>query len=77
MLKKPRSAVSEKTFQERYYVTEPGWPRRLFRDAALVIYIVRMLWMWLVVGGRVRRDYRRCMKSGNVYRVDHLAKDNY
>jgi hypothetical protein len=66
-----------KTFQESYYLEDAGLFRRLRRDLGLLLYISKMIWMWTVVGGRVRRDYTRCEDRDEIYWIDHLDGDNF
>ena len=69
--------ATKKTFQESYYLEDAGLFRRLRRDLGLLVYIGKMIWMWTVVGGRVRRDYTRREDRGEIYWIDHLDGDNF
>ena len=63
-----------RTFQERYYLGTGGPGRRLWRDLRLLAYVAALGWRWLIVGGRVRRAYRRALRTGRPWYIDHLAE---
>ena len=64
--------MTQRGFRERYYLTEAGILRRLWRDVRYLGYVASVIWAWLIVGGRVRREYERCRRNGDTYWVDHL-----
>jgi hypothetical protein len=49
--------------------TEPA-PGTLRRDLALLVRIAGMLFQYTFAGGRLRREYRRCLRRGEVFWVD-------
>lgn len=61
------------SFGEEFYLTTPNPWRRLRRNLRLLGYIGFMAWVWLIVGGRVRRARRKALRSGQPYYVDELA----
>lgn len=64
------SSLAMATLEDRFCVREGGWWRRSRRDVALLAYLARLIWLWLVPGGRVRRAYRAKAAAGDVYWVD-------
>ena len=58
------------TLEERFCVRERGWLRRLRRDVDLLLYLARLISLWLVAGGRLRRAYRAKQAAGGTYWVD-------
>jgi hypothetical protein len=63
-----------RTFQDRYYLRKAGPLRRLLRDVRLLTYIAGIALRWLVVGTWVRLAYRRAVRTGRPYFIDHLAE---
>ncbi len=61
------------TFQERYYLRDPSPVKRLYRNIRLLGYVARVAWTWLVLGGKVRRRYRKAEARGDRYQIDFLA----
>ena len=62
-----------KTFQEAFYLETRNPLLRLSRNVRLFGYILRMIWFWGLLGGRVRRAVRRSQRSGHTYYIDELA----
>ncbi len=48
----------------------------LRRNIAALRQFVRIWWLWLTIGRKVRREYRRCQHSGEKFFVDdYLSGD--
>lgn len=63
----------KKTTSERQFrLYETGWRKRLARDLFVLRYLWRFTWLWLFVGGRLRREKRRAQKEGRVIYVDNI-----
>ena len=67
--------MTEKSFQERYYLHEGGWWRRLWRDIRFLGYIASVIWYYAILGHKVRRDYRACEARGETYWIDPLDSE--
>ena len=65
-----------KSFQQRFYLHDPGLLKTLWRDVRMLGYILEVIWAWTVVGGRVRRAYRRCERSGDTWWIDTLDAED-
>ena len=61
------------TFQEDFYLETSNPLRRLWRNLRLFGYVLRVLWLWAVLGGRVRRAVRRAGKAGDPFFIDSLG----
>ena len=61
------------SFGEEFYLTTRNPWRRLRRNLRLLGYIGFMAWVWLIVGGRVRRARRKALRGGQPYYVDELG----
>ena len=64
------------SFSENFYLHEPGRLRHLLRDLRFAGYLARIIWYYVVFGGRVRREYQRCIERGEVYRIDQLSDED-
>ncbi len=53
-----------KSFQEDFYLETSSPLRRLWRNLRLFGYVLRVVWFWVVLGGRVRRAVRRARRAG-------------
>lgn len=62
------------SFQEDYYLETAGLSRRLWRNVRLVGYVVRVVWFWLVLGGRIRRAVRKAARTGEPFIIDSLGE---
>jgi hypothetical protein len=60
------------SFEARFYLGEAGRWQRLRRDLRLVAHLLGLAWWWLVVGARVRRDYRAARQAGEMVRLDEM-----
>ncbi len=57
-------------YEQRFYLESGGPWRRAWRDLRLALYLVRLTWRWLTVGGRIRRAYARCARDGQPFWLD-------
>ena len=64
------------SFEDRFCLTQRNLASRLGRDARLILYLARLAWGWLWIGGRVRRAYRACRQSGRTYWLDSPPTDH-
>jgi|GEM_PF-695589 len=64
------------SFSESFYLDAPGRLRRLVRDIRFIGYLAHVIWYYVVFGGRVRREYRRCQERGEIYRIDSLSEED-
>ena len=51
-----------------------SFPHRLWRDIKLITNMGIIFIGWLIIGNKVRRDYRRCQEEGKPYFVDSHRK---
>ena len=68
--------MTERSFQERYYLHTPGIAQRLGRDIRLLAYIGKVIFYWGVVGARVRWQYRKAERSGDTYWLESLEAED-
>ena len=62
-----------RTSSERYFrLYENDWRKRFARDLWVLRYLWRIFWLWLTVGGRLRREKRRAEREGRVFHIDHI-----
>lgn len=61
------------SFRDAYYLSSANPFRRLWRNVRLFFYVLRIVWLWTVPGGRVRRAVARARKSGQPLSIDFLA----
>ncbi len=57
-------------FEDRFCLTTRNPLAHLWRDLRLIVYLARLGWGWLWYGGRVRRAYRACLRTGRTYWLD-------
>ncbi len=60
------------TYGEKFYLHEANWLRRLWRDLRLLAYIAQIMWLWAVLGGRLRRLNRAHTTRGTTFPIDFL-----
>lgn len=65
-----------KSFQERFYLHEGGLLKTAWRDLRMLGYILQVIWAWTVMGGRVRRAYHDCERSGQTWWIDRLDAED-
>ena len=63
-----------KSFEDRFYLQDAGFLRRAARDVLLFCYLASKVLLWVVLGRRVRKAYRRAERSGAPLAVDELHK---
>lgn len=61
------------TFEHRFHELRRGLHWRLWRDVRCAAFILSLIWRNLTVGARVRRKYRACKRSGEVFWLDDPA----
>ncbi|MEN8195869.1 MAG: hypothetical protein ABFS30_05045 [Pseudomonadota bacterium] len=63
----------QRTSSERYFrLYENDRRKRLSRDLWVLRYLSRIFWLWLTVGGRLRREKRRAERAGRVFHIDRI-----
>ncbi len=66
-----------KSFQERFYLTERTRLKTLWRDMRMLGYILQVIYAWVFIGGRVRRAYRHCERTGETWWIDELDREDF
>ena len=61
-----------KSFQEDFYLETSSPARRLWRNLRLLGYVLQMVWVWAVPGGRLRARLRRARRTGEPVVIDAL-----
>ena len=61
-----------KSFAQLYCLEEAGFWRRLGRDLRLLKSFYQAIAMWVVLGRKVRKEYRRCQATGETFVLDRL-----
>jgi hypothetical protein len=65
-----------KTASERFFRLYDRDPvKRLKRDLWVLRYMAKLLLLWFVVGGRLRRAKARAARDGRVLHVDTIAHE--
>lgn len=62
--------ADQASFESRYYLGDASLLRRCWRDLALIGSSARFLWLWLTLGGRLRRTVRDAEREGRVVRLE-------
>ncbi len=65
-----RGAKTSSEKQFRLY--EPGLGKRLARDWWVFKYLFRIFWLWLTIGGKLRRAKRAAAKEGRTLYLDQI-----
>ncbi len=65
-------ARKQTTSEKQFRVYAPGWRARLARDWFVARYIWRIFWLWLTVGGKLRRAKRAAAREGRVLPIDRV-----
>ena len=60
------------TSERQFRLYDPGLRQRLRRDWFVLRYLGRITWLWLTVGGKLRREKRRAAREGRVLYIDHV-----
>jgi len=68
-----QNSPREKTTSEKQFrIKEDSFVLRLKRDIFVFRYLCRIVWMWLTVGGRIRRAHREAARAGQIYYIDDI-----
>ena len=62
------ATTSEQQFRIK---VDSFWVRRL-RDWFVFRYLVRIIWMWMTVGRRIRNAHQEAKRSGTIFYIDDL-----
>lgn len=62
------------SFEKEYVLQDARPGQRLARDWRLGKHILRVFWMWLTVGRRLRKATRDAERNGTSFRIDHLRR---
>ena len=62
----------ETTSEKQFRIKVDSFRLRLQRDIFVFLYLARIIWMWLTVGGRIRRAHRAAQRSGKIYYIDNI-----
>ena len=65
-------ARKQTSSEKQFRVYTPGWRARLARDWFVARYIWRIFWLWLTVGGKLRKAKRAAAREGRVLPVDRV-----
>ncbi len=57
-------------FDDEFHVLDDNRWKRLRRDVRLIRWIVKSFLAYLIVGGRIRRNFNRKKKVGEPYWID-------
>ena len=60
------------TSEKQFRIKEDSFWLRLERDIFVFRYLARIVWMWLTVGGRIRRTHRDAKRTGKIYYIDNI-----
>lgn len=58
--------------EKQFRVYEPGLRKRIARDWFVARYIWRIFWLWLTVGGKLRKAKREAARDGRVLPIDRV-----
>ena len=61
---------SMSTFDEVFHVLEDSRWKRLRRDLRIAMWLLKALYTYVVLGGRIRRAYLEKKRSGEPYWLD-------
>ena len=67
-----RRGAPATTSEKQFRLYEPGLRKRLARDWFVARYIWRIFWLWMTVGGKLRRAKRDAAKEGRVLYIDKV-----
>lgn len=62
----------ETSSEKQFRIKENSFWLRRKRDIFVFQYLVRIVWMWLTVGGRIRSAHRKAQRTGNIYFIDNI-----
>ncbi len=63
------------TYGEKFYLHEANWLQRLWRDLRLLAYIAQIIWLWSVLGRRLRRLNHTHTARGTTFPIDFLGDE--
>jgi hypothetical protein len=46
------------------------------RHIGIYWYMANTLWAWFYHGGRIRREYKKCIAENSVYIIDKISSDD-
>ena len=58
------------TYEQMFYVTEPGFWPRFRRDLRLLKFLSMTLIFWATKGRRIRKVYRTALAEGRPFVID-------
>lgn len=61
------------TFEDRYYLGDASWPRRLWRDLRIIGSSARFLWLWFTLGGKMRRALREAERGQRLLNLEDFV----
>lgn len=65
----------ERTSSERYFrVYERNPCKRAWRNVWVFVYLAKIFLLWLIVGGRLRRQLRRARREGKVIELEKVME---
>ena len=62
------------SFEEKYYLTNPGLLRRIRRDLALFLDSFAFLLLWLTQGRKIRQAYRQAQLENTEILLEDILK---
>lgn len=62
----------ETTSEQQFRIKVDGFWARRRRDRFVFRYLARIIWMWLTIGGRIRRAHRHARRTGTIYYIDNI-----
>ncbi len=62
----------ETSSEKQFRIKEDSFWLRRKRDVFVFRYLARIVWMWLTIGGRIRRTHREAKRTGNIYYIDNI-----
>ena len=65
-------ARQQTTSERQFRLYERGLGKRLARDWFVLRYLWRIFWLWLTVGGKLRRAKRAAAREGRVLHLDRI-----
>lgn len=63
------------SFEQEFYLENPGRWQLLRRDARLLLRLASYALLWLTLGVLVRRAYRRAQRSGEPLELEAVIRD--
>jgi len=60
------------TSEKQFRIKEDSFWLRRKRDIFVFRYLARIVWMWLTVGGRIRRAHQDAKRTGKTYYIDNI-----